>query len=179
VGSTIVTRSASMYTIDRDSVLSGSTYAFRPTLASLRREELLHREDGVAREHVVHRAPDLVRQNRERLPFAVAPFEPRLEPLALPVLAQEGNRRLGERPFEMDIPLLRATTPDDLARRFMPPLHQAGIRGELLHAVEARDVVNLVEDGQRKDLADAGHGPQSAHRRHGVSLHGRWSVPSP
>lgn len=87
----------------------------RPTLASLRREKFFHREDGVAREHVVHRAPDLVGEDRERFPFAVAPFESRLEPLALSVLAQERDRGLGKRPFEMDIALLRASPGRKLA----------------------------------------------------------------
>jgi len=34
-------------------------------------DELLHREDCSSREHVKHRLPDLVRENGERLPFAV------------------------------------------------------------------------------------------------------------
>ena len=42
-----------------------------PLPSPLRREELLHREDGASRQHVEHGASDLVRQDRERLPFAV------------------------------------------------------------------------------------------------------------
>ena len=41
----------------------------RPLPSPLRREELLHREDGPSRQHVKHRASDLVGQNRERLPL--------------------------------------------------------------------------------------------------------------
>ena len=43
----------------------------RPLPSPLRREELLHREDRPSRQHVEHRPSDLVRQDRERLPFAV------------------------------------------------------------------------------------------------------------
>ena len=43
----------------------------RPLPSPLRREELLHREDRSSRQHVEHRPPDLVREDREGLPFAV------------------------------------------------------------------------------------------------------------
>ncbi len=60
-----------------------------PTLSPLRREELLHRTDGASRPHVIDRAPDLVRENRERLPCAVFLLEPRQELLALRRVAED------------------------------------------------------------------------------------------
>jgi len=64
----------------------------------------------------------------------------------------------------MDVAHLGPTGPECLARRPMLAFHQPGIRRKLLHAVEARDVVNLIEDRQRKHLADAGHGPEAVER---------------
>ena len=43
-------------------------------------------------------------------------------------------------------------------------LHEPGMRRELLDAVKSPDVVNLVQDGQRQDLADAGDGSEPMKR---------------
>jgi hypothetical protein len=43
----------------------------------------------------------------------------------------------------------------------MAAVDQPGVRRELLHPVEAGDVVDLIEDRERQDLADAGHRPES------------------
>lgn len=96
-----------------------------PTLAALRREELVHRKDGVSRQHVIHSPPDLVREYREGFALAMSAFQTRLEPLALAVLPEERDCSFRERPFQMDVALLRTTPADDLAGGFMAALHQA------------------------------------------------------
>ena len=65
----------------------------RPLPSPLRREAPLYREDGPAREHVQHRAPDLVRENGERLPLPVLPLDPRQDLLAVLRMAQEQHGR--------------------------------------------------------------------------------------
>ena len=70
-----------------------------PTLSPLRREELHHRKDGASREHVVHGAPDLMREDGERLSLAVFLLEPSQELLALGGVTEKEHGGLGERPL--------------------------------------------------------------------------------
>ena len=87
-----------------------------PLPSPLRREELLHGEDGPSRQHVEHGPSDLVRQDRERLPFAVLFLNPRDQLLPLG-MAQEQHGRFGERPLQMDVPHLRAAGAERLPAR--------------------------------------------------------------
>ena len=79
-------------------------------------------------------------------------------------MAQEQHGRFGERPLQMDVAHLRAAGAELLAAGLLHALDQPRVRGELLHAIEARDVVDLVEDRQREDLADARHRAQPVER---------------
>src|SRR5438093_1414646 len=55
----------------------------RPLPSPLRREELLHREDGSSRKHIKHRAPNLVGEDRQGFSFAVLLLDPRQDLLAV------------------------------------------------------------------------------------------------
>jgi hypothetical protein len=55
----------------------------------------------------------------------------------------------------MHVPHLRPAGPEPFPGGLLSALDEPGIRREFLHAVKARDVVNLVEDGQGQDLANA------------------------
>ena len=56
----------------------------------------------------------------------------------------------------MNVADLFAGEPIVFPGRLATALHQAAIGDKLLHTGETRDVVNLVENGQGQDLADAG-----------------------
>ena len=57
----------------------------------------------------------------------------------------------------MDVAHLGPARPELFPGRLLGAFDQSSIRRELLDAIKARDVVNLVENGQREDLADARH----------------------
>jgi len=82
-----------------------------------------------------------------------------LEPLQTSLgsghLAQEQAHHLGKRPLEMGIADLGPAGADALAGRFVRALHQAAVRDEVLHATEAADVLDFVEQNQRENLAHA------------------------
>jgi len=60
-----------------------------------------------------------VREDRERLAFAVLLRQSGYEPLPVAGMAQEEHRRLGERPLEMDVAHLGAAAADGLAGGLM------------------------------------------------------------
>ena len=64
----------------------------------------------------------------------------------------------------MHVADLAATRTADLAGRFLGTLDQPGIRGQLLRPSEAGNVMDLVEDHQREDLAYPGHGAEAIQR---------------
>ena len=59
---------------------------------------------------------------------------------------------------------LRPPVAPHLAGGLLGALDQPGIRGQLLRPGEAGDVVDLVEDHQREDLADPRHGAHPVER---------------
>ena len=60
----------------------------------------------------------------------------------------------------MDVSDFPSTGPEPLTGRFLGALDEPGVRGEVLDCGEPADVVNLVEDGEGEDLADAGNTPE-------------------
>ena len=120
--------------------------------------ELLHVEDSPSDEHVIGRPSDLVCEDRQRLSLSVLALELFEQALTFGVFSKEQDGGLGEGPLEMgvaDLPPARAET---LAGGFPGALDEAGVGGEVLDRGEAVDVVDLVEDRQGEDLADAGQG---------------------
>lgn len=50
---------------------------------------------------------------------------------------------------------------ESFPRRAFLAFDEPSIGGEVLDALESRDIVNLVEDGHSENLADAGNGTES------------------
>ena len=88
----------------------------------------------------------------------------------LGIATQEEHRGFRERPLQMDIAHLRPTRAERFPGGLFLALHEASVGRELLHAIKARNVVDLVEDGQREDLADARDRPQAVERIGVVAL---------
>ena len=126
---------------------------------------------------MVGRPTDLVGENRQSLGFAVLTLELLEEVLTLGVLAEEQDGGLRESPLEMNVSDLAAAVPQALAGGLLRALDEARIRGEVLDAGEAVNVVDLIEDRQRQDLADAGHRFEMEEARGVVLFDGTDDVP--
>jgi hypothetical protein len=122
----------------------------------LRRHELLQVERGAARQHVVGRPAQLVREDREGFPLAMLPLEALEQLLAGGILTEKQDGRLREGPLEVGVADLAAPRAEALAGRRLGAGDQPRVGGEVLDAGEAADVVDLIEDGQGEDFADAG-----------------------
>jgi len=81
--------------------------------------------------------------------------------LALEVLAQEEDGGLGEGPLQVDIPDLGPARAEPLAGRAVLAPDESAVGEEVLYPREASDVLDLVENHERQDLADAGHRAQA------------------
>src|SRR5262249_15963346 len=68
---------------------------------------------------------------------------------------QEQPRGLGEGPLELGVADLLAREAGALARRLLGTLDQPAIGHEILHPGEAGDVLELIQDDQRENLANA------------------------
>jgi hypothetical protein len=126
-----------------------------PRAVPLRGHKPLHRKDGTARQDVKHGAANLVREDRQGFPFAVFLLERAEEFLPAGRVAKEQDGGFRERPLQMDVAHLGAARPEQFAAGLFAPFHEPRVRGEFLHAIKARDVVDLVEDRQRQYLANA------------------------
>ena len=124
------------------------------------RHELLSVKQGPPLQHVVGGAADLVGEDGQSLPLSVLSLELLQEGLALGVLPEEQDGGLGEGPLQVDVADLLAPRPELLAGGLLRALDQAGVGGEVLDGGEALDVVDLVEDCQGEDLADAREGAE-------------------
>jgi len=100
----------------------------------------------------------------ERCGFAVFVFQcgkicfPRL------TLADEQHSGFGQRPAQMHGANLFARGAQFFATGFFGAFHQPTIGDKILHAGKARAVLNLIENDQGKDLADARDGLEPGER---------------
>lgn len=119
-----------------------------------RGQELLPIERHTVFQHVVDRPCQLVGQNRQRFPLAMLSSQLLHHLLARRIVTQKRYGRFGESPLQMGIADLGAAVPLLLAGRLVGTLHQPAVGREVLHRLEAVDVVDLVEQHHGQDLAD-------------------------
>jgi hypothetical protein len=74
--------------------------------------------------------------------------------LAFGALGQEQHGGLREGPLQIGIADLGAAAAQNLAGSALLALHQPAVGRELLDAREASNVVDLIQDRQRQNLAD-------------------------
>src|SRR4030095_14604395 len=87
-------------------------------------------------------------------------FQASQEFLSFGVVAEKQDSRFREGPLEVNVADLFAGEPIVFPSRLATALDETTIGDKLLHTGETRDVMNLVENGQGQDLADAGDGAE-------------------
>ena len=117
-------------------------------------EEPLRIEGSVPFEHEIDGSPNLVGEDAQGLTVPMFPFEPVVELLAFREMSEDGDGRLTECPLEMYVADLGAGRTGPLACRRRFAFDEASIGSESLDGLEATDVVDLVEDRERQNLAD-------------------------
>jgi hypothetical protein len=98
-----------------------------------------------------------VSENREGFSFPVFLLDLRQQLLSPRRMAEEEHGGFREGPLQVDVAHLGAAGAGGLPGGLVRALDSPRVGGELLDAIESREVVNLREDGQRQDRADAGH----------------------
>ena len=108
------------------------------------------------REPVVHRPGQLVGQHSEGFAFAMFVLQFGEILFARLILPQEAHGGFREGPLELGVANLLARKPVPVARRFLGAFDQAAVGHEVLHAREAANSLDLIQDDQRQNLPDAG-----------------------
>src|SRR5688572_20461257 len=122
-------------------------------LSSLNRYKPLQLEGAAPQQHVVGGPPQLSRQNAQSLSLSMLLLQSGEILLRRRVAPQEKRGRFGESPLEVDIAHFASSPFFRLAGRLMDSLYQAGVGEKILDSREAAEVVNLIKQGQRKDLS--------------------------
>src|SRR3972149_1659042 len=102
-------------------------------------------------EHEVGGTSQSCGEDAECFTFAVALAQALDVSLAARVAMQEADSGFGEGPLEMGAADLGAARAEALAIGAVLGLDEAAVGAEVLHAREARDGVDLVEDGEPED----------------------------
>jgi hypothetical protein len=79
--------------------------------------------------------------------------------------AQQQSRSFGKDPFAMRVPYFFPRGPQAFAPRCRRPFDQATGRGKGLHAGDTFDLVDVVEQHEAEERANAGHGLQQGQGR--------------
>src|SRR5437867_1442640 len=127
-------------------------------------------------EQVIDSPAELGGEDAERLALAallLLALEPLLGPLAL---AQQETRCLRKGPAQVRITDLLTAAAQLLAARLVGAADQAGVAEEVADLRKPADVVDLVEQHQSEDLADAGDRTQPMERVDVVHLGGAGQV---
>ena len=77
------------------------------------------------------------------------------------VRAKKEHGSFGESPLQVYVSDLCASGSESFPRGAFLALDESSVGGEVLNALEASDIVNLVEHGHGEDLADTGNGAES------------------
>ena len=117
-------------------------------------QEAIHVEDSLLAQHEIDGSAELGGQDRKRLGLAMPSGESSQVLLAFGVVAKKERGGFRERPLQVDVADLGAAGAELLARGAVITLYEPRVREEVLNSLEAADVVDLVEDRERQDLAD-------------------------
>ncbi len=106
-------------------------------------------------EHEIDGAADLGREDAQGFGFPVLALEAQTQPLAFGVVPEEERGGFGEGPLEMDVAHLGAAAGLRLAVGGAIAFDQARVGEKVLNPRKAVDGLNLVENRQRQNPADA------------------------
>ncbi len=120
-------------------------------------QKSFHIESLLAPEHVIHSASQFVSQSGQCFRLAMLVFQTGQVGLSLRVVAEEPYGGFRECPLQMRIADLSTGRAVNFAGRFFLRFHQTAVGHEILHAGEARDVMNLIQKHKPKNLADTGN----------------------
>jgi len=113
-----------------------------------------------------------MRQDTQGFTFVMFFLQTAQKLLALGIIPQEQGGGFGKSPLEVRIADFVAGSPQAFATRFLAAFDQAAIRGEVLHAWKAVDIVDFVEQHKAETLADARYGLEQLERMGIVLLGG-------
>jgi hypothetical protein len=105
-----------------------------------------------------------VSQDGEGFGFSMLALQPSHEFLSFRVVAEKQDSRFRKGPLEMNVADLFAGEAIVFPGRLATALDETTVGDKLLHTREAGDVMDLVEDGQSQDLADAGDRTEQVER---------------
>lgn len=109
-------------------------------------------------QHLVDRPGELMSQDRPRFTFAMCFLSAGQILVARRIVTEEEDGRFREGPCERRIADLRAGGAIPLSRRFLGAFDQAAIGHKILAPREAGDSMDLGEQDQTHNLANAGDG---------------------
>jgi hypothetical protein len=92
------------------------------------------------------------------------------------VLSQKEHGGFGEGPLELGVANLLAREPVPLARGLLGALDEATVGHKVLYPGEAGEVLDLIEDDQGQDLANAGHRLQTGEALRVMALGGARDI---
>jgi hypothetical protein len=110
---------------------------------------------------IVDRPGELMSQDRQRFPLTVFVLSAGQRLVARRIVPQEEDGRFRKGPFEIRIADLRAGSAIPLPRRFLGAFNHAARGHKILDPREAGAIMDLVEQYQTQNLANAGDGLES------------------
>src|SRR5262249_37742161 len=120
-------------------------------------EKLLHIKGCLTFEHVRNGPRQLVSQDGEGFALAMPMLQTSQVFWSCGIMAQEQHCSLGKSPFQAGSTDLLARGASAFPSGFLGTLHQATIRDKILHAWEAVNVMDFIEQHEAENLADTRH----------------------
>ena len=127
----------------------------------------------VAFEHTRDGPGEFVRQDTPGFPCVMLVRQPGQQLLSGLIPAQEEGGRFRKGPCEMGVPTLVSRSAYAFAPRVFGTLDEATLRRTILHPWEAIELVNVVEQDETEDFANARHRLQEVQGL-GIGLFGRF-----
>src|SRR4029450_7147912 len=111
----------------------------------------------VAPEHVVDGPSKFMGQDGQRFSFAMFFLQAGQKLLSVGIVTQEQRGRFGKAPLEVGFTDFLARGTQAFASRFLAAFDQARVRGKILYAGKAADVMDFIEQHEAEDFANTGY----------------------
>src|SRR5262245_47172134 len=97
-------------------------------------------------------------EDGQRFAFAMLFLHAGQQLLSVGIVTEEQGGSFGKGPFEVRVPDVLPRRPSALGGRFFAAVDQERVRGKILDAWKAADVMDVVEQHEAQDYANTGHG---------------------